>query len=73
VADIIRGFGGRMVSILTAYEGVPNGYRRVYIRMGNIDRSRLQKLKDSLGTKASLLYMIDRQESIREIFLEKIN
>jgi acetoin utilization protein AcuB len=73
LADIIRGFGGRMVSILTAYDGVPDGYRRVYIRMGNIDRSRLQKLKDSLGTKASLLYMIDHQESIREIFLEKIN
>jgi acetoin utilization protein AcuB len=73
LADIIRGFGGRMVSILTAYDGVPDGYRRFYIRMGNIDRPRLKKLKDSLGTKASLLYMIDHQESIREIFLEKIN
>lgn len=73
VADIIREFGGRMVSILTAYDGVPDGYRRVYIRMRNIERSRLQKLKDRLGAKASLLYMIDHQENNREIYSEKIN
>jgi acetoin utilization protein AcuB len=73
VADIIREFGGRMVSILTAYEGVPDGYRRVYIRMRDIERSRLQALKDSLNAKASLLYMIDHQENIREIFSEQIN
>ena len=73
VADIIREFGGRMVSILTAYDGVPDGYRRVYIRMRNIERSRLQKLKESLSAKAALLYMIDHQENIREIFSEKIN
>ena len=73
VADIIREFGGRMVSILTSYDRVPDGYRRVYIRMRNIERSRLQKLKDSLGAKASLLYMIDHQENTREIFSEQIN
>jgi acetoin utilization protein AcuB len=73
VADIIREFGGRMVSILTSYDGVPDGYRRVYIRMRNIEQSRLPKLKDRLGAKASLLYMIDHQGNNREIFSEKIN
>jgi acetoin utilization protein AcuB len=73
VADIIREFGGRMVSILTSYDRVPDGYRRVYIRMRNIERSKLQKLKDRLGAKASLLYMIDHQENNREIYSEKIN
>jgi acetoin utilization protein AcuB len=73
VADIIREFGGRMVSILTSYDGVPDGYRRVYIRMRSIERSRLTKLKDRLGAKASLLYMIDHQENKREIFSEDIN
>jgi acetoin utilization protein AcuB len=73
VADIIREFGGRMVSILTSYDGVPEGYRRVYIRMRNIERSSLQKLKDRLGAKVSLLYMIDHQENNREIYSEKIN
>ena len=73
VADIIREFGGRMVSILTSYDHVPEGYRKVYIRMRNIERSRLPKLKDSLGAKASLLYMIDHKENRREIFSEKIS
>jgi acetoin utilization protein AcuB len=73
VADIIREFGGRMVSILTSYDGVPEGYRRVYISMRNIERSSLQKLKDRLGAKVSLLYMIDHQENNREIYSEKIN
>jgi len=73
VADIIREFGGRMVSILTSYDRVPEGYRRIYIRMRNIERSKLQKLKDRLGAKASLLYMIDHQENNREIYSEKIN
>jgi acetoin utilization protein AcuB len=73
VADIIREFGGRMVSILTSYDRVPDGYRRVYIRMRNIERSKLQKLKDRLGAKASLLYMIDHHENNREIYSEKIN
>ncbi|MDH3885608.1 MAG: CBS and ACT domain-containing protein, partial [Desulfobacterales bacterium] len=45
VADAIRAFGGRMVSILTSYDDVPNGYRKVYIRMHSIERSQLQKLK----------------------------
>jgi acetoin utilization protein AcuB len=73
VADTIREFGGRMVSILTSYDGVPEGYRKVYIRMHSIERSRLPMLKDMLGARASLLYMIDHQENIREIFSEKIN
>jgi acetoin utilization protein AcuB len=71
VADVIREFGGRMVSILTSYEGVPDGYRKVYIRMHSIDRSRLQKLKDKLSEKAAFLYMIDQRENNREILLSE--
>jgi acetoin utilization protein AcuB len=73
VADIIRKHGGRMVSILTSYDDVPKGYRKVYIRMRSIERSRLQKLKDKLSEKAALLYVIDHKENIREIYAEKIN
>jgi acetoin utilization protein AcuB len=73
VADIIREFGGRMVSILTSYDGVPDGYRDVFIRMRSIERSKLGELKDRLGQKAALLYMIDHGENIREIYSEHIN
>jgi len=73
VVDVIRSFGGRMVSILTSYDDVPEGYRKVYIRMRRIERSELQKLIQELESKAGLLYMVDHTENNREIFAEKIN
>ncbi len=68
VADIIRAYGGRMVSILSSYDEVPEGSRKVYIRMRSIERSALQNLKQELESKAGLLYMVDHTESNREIF-----
>jgi len=68
VADVIRLYGGRMVSILTSYEDVPDGYRKVFIRMHSIERVRLQLLKEELSYKAALIYMVDHRENIREIF-----
>ncbi|MBW2428956.1 MAG: CBS domain-containing protein [Deltaproteobacteria bacterium] len=73
VADIIREFGGRMVSILTSYDRVPDGYRKVYIRMRSIERSRLQKIKEKLREKAALLYMVDHTKNEREIFSDLTN
>ncbi len=68
IADAIRKFGGRMVSILTSYERVPKGFRKIYIRAYNVDRPSLEKLKDELQAKATLLYMIDHRENRREIY-----
>ena len=68
VADIIRKYGGRMVSILSSYERIPEGHRRAYIRMYNIDRIKLPQLKEELKEKATLLYMVDLREDKREIY-----
>ncbi|UCB49286.1 MAG: CBS domain-containing protein [Deltaproteobacteria bacterium] len=68
VTDIIRAYGGRMASILSSYERIPKGYRRVYVRMYNVDRSRIPQLKEELKAKAALLYMVDHRENAREIF-----
>jgi acetoin utilization protein AcuB len=73
VADIIRSYGGRMVSILSSYDEVPEGYRKVYIRMRSIERSEFQNLIHELESTAGLLYMVDHTENNREIFSEKIN
>ena len=73
VADVFRMYGGRMVSILSSYDEVPEGYRKVYIRMRRIDRSKIRNLIRELQSKARLLYMVDHTENIREIFAEKIN
>ena len=68
IADAIRKYGGRMVSILTSYENATQGYRKVYIRMYDIDRAELEKLKEELGKKATLLYMVDHKKNKREIY-----
>ena len=68
VADVIRKFGGRMVSILTSYDGVSEGYRKVYIRMRRIERFELEKLKKELLKIAGLLYMVDHREDNREVY-----
>jgi acetoin utilization protein AcuB len=73
IADIIRAYGGRMVSILSSYDEVPEGYRKVYIRMRSIERSKLKNLIQALESKAGLLYMVDHTENRREIYAEKIN
>jgi acetoin utilization protein AcuB len=68
VADIIRDYAGRIVSILSSYERVPVGYRKVYIRSFGIERSLVLRLKKDLKEKATLLYMIDHRENKREIY-----
>ncbi|MDY7039209.1 MAG: CBS and ACT domain-containing protein [Thermodesulfobacteriota bacterium] len=68
VADIIRNYGGRVASILSSYDRVEKGYRKAYIRMYGIDRSRLPELKKDLQGKAVLEYMVDLRDNKREIY-----
>ncbi|MBU1161261.1 MAG: CBS and ACT domain-containing protein [Proteobacteria bacterium] len=68
VTDIIREYGGRMASILTSYDMAPEGFRRVYVRMYGIDRFKINRLKEALKEKATLLYMVDRRETTRETY-----
>jgi acetoin utilization protein AcuB len=69
VADIIRKYKGRMASILSSFEGAPEGFRTVYIRAYNLDRERLADLKKELKGAAKLLYIIDHTENKREIYV----
>lgn len=69
VADIIRKYKGRMASILSSFEGAPEGFRTVYIRAFDLDRERLSDLKKELKAAAKLLYVIDHKENKREIFV----
>jgi acetoin utilization protein AcuB len=57
-----------MVSILTSYDNVPDGFRKVYIRMYGLDRDKLPALKKDLAKLAKLLYIVDHRENKREIF-----
>ncbi len=68
LADIIRKFGGRMVSILSSYEDVPEGQRKVFIRMYGVEREKLPELEGELKRISKLLYVVDHRENRREIF-----
>ena len=68
LTDIIRDYGGRMVSILSTYENVRQGYRKVFIRMHGVERDKLPQLEKDLGEKAKYLYLVDHRENRRKIF-----
>ncbi|MBU1162971.1 MAG: CBS and ACT domain-containing protein [Proteobacteria bacterium] len=56
VADVIRSFGGRMVSILTSYGLADEGYRNVYIRIKPLEREKLSQMVDILEDRFTVLY-----------------
>lgn len=70
VTDIIRGHGGRLVSILTSYERAPVGYRHVYVRAHSLDRADIPKMLEELRQKGTVLYLVDHRDDKREEFIE---
>jgi acetoin utilization protein AcuB len=70
VANIVRQAGAKMASIMTSYERCPEGYRRVYFRIYNLDRTLTDDLLQQIDKKARLLYMVDHRENKRHIFNE---
>jgi acetoin utilization protein AcuB len=68
LADVIRRYGGRMVSILSTYENVRAGYRKVFIRVYGVQRNQLSELEKELGEKGEYRYLVDHRENRREIF-----
>lgn len=70
VTDVIRNYGGRLVSILTSYDRAPAGYRHVYVRAYNIDRSKVPEMLSELRNKTTVLYMVDHRDNKTEEFIE---
>ncbi|MEW6137249.1 MAG: CBS and ACT domain-containing protein [Thermodesulfobacteriota bacterium] len=70
VTDIVRNAGGRLVSLLTSYERVTPGHRRLYVRAWAIDRDRLPSVLEEIKQKATLLYYVDHRENKREEFVK---
>lgn len=69
IGDVIRGHGGRVASLLSSYERAPEGYRNVFVRAFEIDRDKIEAIKEGLrNASARLLYMVDHRENRREIF-----
>ena len=57
VADVIREYGGRLVSILSTSETADKGYRHTFIRITSVPEENLQELIETLKGKFVLLYV----------------
>lgn len=57
VADTMREYGGRIVSILSSTDMAAEGTRNVYIRIRDLAPEDLQKLEEALRRKYKLLYV----------------
>lgn len=57
-ADVIRAAGGGMTSILTSYDGVPQGWRRVYFRIRGIKDDQLPALMEQFKSQFKFLYLV---------------
>ncbi len=55
VADVIRSHGGRMVSILTAYDMMPEGTRKVFIRVADMPKDKEKALQEELEREFTVL------------------
>lgn len=68
IDQILRSHGGRVVSILTSDDNLPPGYRKVFMRMSDIDRIRLEAITEELKTKGEIIYTIDHRDNIRMVY-----
>jgi len=68
VTDIMRDYGARVGTVFSTRERAQNGYRQAYIRIYEIDRPSLARLKEVLSEKVKMLYIINQREKVSEIF-----
>jgi acetoin utilization protein AcuB len=57
VTDVIRAHGGRIASIMTRYEGVPEGTKHVYVRAKQVKDEKA--LRQELESKQKVLYFFN--------------
>lgn len=69
IDEILRNHGGRVISILTSDDNLPKGYRKVFLRMSDIDRVRIDAITEELKTKGELIYVIDHRDNVRMVFM----
>ena len=58
VVGKIREHGGRIISILTSYEGMEPNKRRVYIRLSEMSQEDFEKLLEDLKQEFHVLYWV---------------
>jgi acetoin utilization protein AcuB len=58
VLDCLRGYKARIISVLTSYDKVEEGFRQVFIRINDMDKSVLNDLQKELDEKYHLTFWV---------------
>lgn len=58
VSDVLRAYGGRIVSILSSNDNVAEGYRRVYIRVRDLPPENLKPVEEELRKQVQVNYVV---------------
>lgn len=58
VFELLRNSNARLISILTSYDQAEQGYRHVYIRIQEMDKSQENELKSQMELKFDLLFWL---------------
>ncbi len=67
LSDIIRSSGGRLCSIMTSYDDIEDGYRKVFFHTFDIDPSRFDSLVEKLYEAGDLFYVADLSRGLRKM------
>ena len=58
VLDDLKGYGARIISVLTSFSHADEGHRMVYIRIQDPDKSVLTSMVEELSGKHAMLYWV---------------
>ena len=68
LTDMIRNSGGRLCSIMTSYDDIEEGFRKVFFHTFDIDPSSFDGLVERFHGTGELTYVADLSRGFRKIF-----
>jgi len=68
LTDMIRSSGGRLCSIMTSYDDIEEGFRKVFFHTFDIDPSKFDGLVEKFHEAGELIYAADLSRGFRKIF-----
>ncbi len=68
LTDMIRNSGGRLCSIMTSYDDIEEGFRKVFFHTFDIDPSKFGGLVEKFHEAGELIYVADLSQGFRKIF-----
>ena len=68
LTDMIRNSGGRLGSILTSYDDIEEGFRKVFFHTFDINPDKYDRLVEKFYGTGNLLYAADLSRGFRKIF-----